>query len=123
MKKWMFRCLCGSLLLLFSISLIGIPQLSLSPNIRKGFEPIDLKLRVTLLPDADNRGMCVGYVNSDSGGELFSCRSLDGANEPKTFWYDYKRLPAGRYTLVAQVERSIQKPLEAQTVIEVLSTQ
>lgn len=102
---------------------ISLSPLSVHVNIAKGFEPLSLKLRVALQRSTQNRSLCVGYVNSDSGEETQSCRSLDGEHEPVTFWYEWKNRGAGRYTVYAIVQREAQKQLKAVTIVEILSTQ
>lgn len=99
------------------------PLLTIHANLVKGFEPLTIKIRVSLVSSTANRNLCVGYVNSDSGVETLSCRTLDGDHEPVTFWYEWKNLHAGRYTVYAVVEREALKQLEAVTTVEILSTQ
>lgn len=102
---------------------ISLSPLSVHVNIAKGFEPLTLRTRVAVTPDHANRSLCVGYSNADSGAEIQSCRSLEGENEPASFWYEWKKLGAGRYVVYAVVEREALKSLEAIQRVEILSTQ
>lgn len=103
--------------------LLAVSPLSIHLNIMRGFEPLTLKVRVSLQPSDVNRHVCVGYINANSGEERQSCRSLDGAAERPTLWYEWAKLPAGFYTVYALVARATGKDLESTTSLEVFSTQ
>lgn len=107
---------------MITLLLLTAQLLSLNLSVMRGFEPLDVKIRVTLIPSDSNRSICVGYANVDSGAESNSCRTLDGSHEPKTLWYEWKKLRAGRYVVFAQVVREAQKALEMSKQLEVLGT-
>lgn len=101
------------ILLLLSLLTVRVNQV-------KGFEPLTIKAHVTVIPDDSNREICVYRLNQDTDEDSLSCRTLEGANEPKTFWYEWKNLRAGRYVVVVEIRRAAMKPLETQTRFEVL---
>lgn len=121
----------GSLLwiliaLFTSSSIAAVPyvdQLVMKTTPLKGFEPLNTKTRISLEPSDNNRGICVVWTNLTTDDQRVSCRTLDGANEPKTFWYEYKKMPAGEWVIVVQIERAALKPLETQNRIDVIGVE
>lgn len=111
-------------LLLWALLAAPSPPLSLSFTTPiRGFEPLDIHARVSLVPSDHNRSICVLLGNVDTGAETTSCRLLRGVEERPTLFYDWKKRTAGRWVVSVMVWRDEGKPLEAQKIIEVLSTQ
>lgn len=76
----------------------------LSPLV--GFAPLYFKARVTVERNEMNRQLCL--VGSLGGGidPYVRCYDLQGAQEPRTHWFEYKRgLEAGRYEFTAAVRQ------------------
>lgn len=76
-------------------------------------EPAYIRLRVTVQPDPANRGLTVAAVSANF--ETSSYEQLDGASAPRTRWRDWRDIPAGEYVVVADVDRSPQRPWRATT--------
>ena len=80
----------------------GVVTIRLSPAF--SFEPASVRVRVSVPPDADNRML---RVSADSGSFFWSSeRQLDGADGPKTSEFQCRDLPAGDYSVRAQVVAS-----------------
>lgn len=78
--------------------------LSISPIF--GFAPMTARVKITIPQWYENRELCVGYYNTDSGLESSSCRPLNGEYEARTFSFEWKALPMGKYTAVAVLYRA-----------------
>ena len=94
--------------------------ISVRVNQPKGFEPLTVKAQVTVEPAEANRELCVYRLNQDTEEDSLSCRTLEGSKEPKTFWYEWKKLRAGNYIVVVEVYRGALEPINARTTFEVL---
>lgn len=81
----------------------AILTLTVSPQ--KGFEPLDIKTRIHLVPSDANRAICVVVSNLDTGAEISSCRTLDGANEPAATERSFRGCRVGHYAVTVRVER------------------
>jgi len=67
------------------------------------FEPAYIRLRVRVEPDPQNRALAMGIVGDSF--ETSSLEQLEGDRARITRWVDYKDVPAGDYTAVAQLLR------------------
>jgi len=77
----------------------GVVTIRLSPAF--SFEPASVRVQVNVLPDADNR---VLRVSADSDSFFWSSeRQLDGADAPRISEFHCRDLPAGDYSVRAQV--------------------
>jgi hypothetical protein len=67
-------------------------------------EPATVRITVAVEPDAENRAL---RIEADSG-DLFRASdiTLDGADEKRLHSLEFKNLPAGYYTLRAEVRSS-----------------
>lgn len=72
------------------------------------FAPCEVRVRLTIEPNENNRSFCIG-IESDTPGAVNypnSCLSLDGAKAAKTREIWYHSLPGGEYDIAAQVGRN-----------------
>lgn len=88
---------------------------------KQGFAPLTVRVQVTVPVSEENQSLCVGYVGS-GGEESVDCRTIDGASAPKTFWFLWKGLQAGAYSVIAQVEKASGKTETAHTAFTAFPT-
>ena len=89
-------CVCGFLL---STALIvnAAERITIAVSPVQSIAPTNLRVRVHVTPDADNRGL---ELSADSGGYFRSSWiQLDGKEAPQTMTLELRDLPAGYYAI------------------------
>lgn len=81
-------------------------------------EPAYVRLKVRVEPDAANRLLRVTIDAPDSYRRAGD-ETLPGARAPRTRWVEFKEVPAGVYTVTADVERGPESPWHDRTTFEV----
>jgi hypothetical protein len=84
-----------STLLLTSISASGGEQLKIAVSPAYSFAPSDLRIRVRVPPNAQNRALAVAAES----GEFYrsSQVQLDGDHAPATITFEFRGVPGGDY--------------------------
>lgn len=91
----------------------GTPvKIQVTPRI--GSAPQEIRIWLTVEPNADNRVACVVV---DGPKYRSSCWELRGASAPKTTWLQFRDLPEGHYVVAGSVERVGGARSQAQTEI------
>lgn len=103
-----------------SLTRAELPAVSIDIRDRVGFAPKYIKARVTVERHEANRQLCV-YGKDGDFKPISSCITLNGDKEPRTFWFEFKRVPAGRYNFVAEVERSLEKKFSMPVAVRVMA--
>jgi hypothetical protein len=82
------------------------------------FEPAYVRVRVTVEPDPDNRGLWIGLA---SVGDVVhgSYEQLEGDRSPRTRWREFKHVEAGAYVAYAVIERVDGTRAEARDTVTV----
>lgn len=91
------------LALFFSVTAIAAPAITLDIPHPLTSAPGDFRARIAIEPAPTNRFGCLHVVPRTSGDEITRCWSLNGEQEPKTFWQNILHLPVGRYDVTASV--------------------
>ncbi len=96
---------------LLNVAVMAAPAISLDIHYPVSSAPMSyFKARVTIEQSPDNRMACLYVVpTSAQGDQITRCWSLNGEQEPRTFWQEIKNLPTGRYLVTATVIRSDEK--------------
>ena len=89
-------------LLLLAMGTVGIRsqdhlQMKVSPT--HWFAPATLRVRVRVEPNANNRALAI-VADSDAYYRS-SVIELEGDASPRTFWMDFRQVPAGQYRISA----------------------
>lgn len=83
-----------------------------------GFEPLSVRVTLTIEPNYQNRSVCVRWEGPLSGA---GCWGVEGQYAPRTHVYLINALPVGEYRVQAQliqVGRTISTPTEPLRVLE-----
>ncbi len=82
------------------------PPIAITTSQVMGNSPLDLRVRITIQPDARNRWACL-YATQFVGGsaQFSSCWELQAEKEAKTTWRTVKRLTGGKWEVAAAVIR------------------
>lgn len=102
-----------------SISTFATTEIDLEIRDRIGFAPKLIKAKVTVEPHDANRLLCVEAHD----GEFIvqrRCYEIDGTS-PRTHWFTFKRVDAGRYVFYAVVERSLETKRSVGLPVRVLA--
>lgn len=74
----------------------------LTLDVVHGFEPLNVLVRITVLPHIANRGLCVVW-ESDNATAGSSCWELEGEQARPTHHFVIKSLPKGDYVVRAEL--------------------
>ena len=92
-------------------------SLSINPSV--GFAPLFVRVKITVEPNPDNRGICLTWDSLDA---MYGTHCFPIYGE-KTFWYDLKDLSAGDYVIKATLFRSPSSVIDSPELkIQVLSS-
>lgn len=91
---------------------------SLDANPRVSFEPATVRLKLTIPPDKAHAFYCLSVVSD--AYDTTSCRQLEGSNEARVRWIEFKDLPAGAYTAVVDIQTSDGRNRQARAGFQVL---
>lgn len=70
------------------------------------FEPATVRLKLTIEPDSRNRWVWFGLDDGQTDRPSYvSGHSLNGADEPRTRWREFRDVAAGSYAAFIQVQR------------------
>jgi hypothetical protein len=89
----------SALLSLTSISASGGEQLKLAVSPSYSFAPSNLRIRVRVVPNAENRALAVVAES----GDLYRSSEiqLEGDHAPATTTFEFRGLPSGDYEILA----------------------
>ena len=104
-----------------TLALLRVPEVQIAvEGGRMRMEPAYIRLRVTVEPHQDNRGLWVGLVDGDYVAAS-SYEGLEGGRSPRTRWREFKDMGAGNYDAFVVLERVDGSRIEARDRVTVLS--
>lgn len=108
MLKFVTRIVITSILAAgMATAVLAAPPVAIDSRQLNGSAPATFRIRITLEPNAQNRYLCLQWVQVKGGGnEKTSCWSVQAEREAKTTWKELRDLPAGKYAVRAYVVRN-----------------
>ena len=90
-----------------STATAAAPPVALDIRGTMGSAPLTTRARITVMPHAGNRWLCVEWAQVQGGvGYRNSCLEWVGETAPRTHWQDIKGLSSGKWDVVAYVIRN-----------------
>lgn len=95
------RTILVAVVVAVSTATAAVPPVNLECSSRVTTAPGYFRVRVVIEPQQENRQGCLYVIPQGHGDQITRCWSLNGDQEPRSFWHDLKDLPAGRYDISA----------------------
>ena len=121
LRLYLLIPICLTILVLAWLFAAAVQDARLRIAVEGGYyqmEPAWIRVRVSVDPDAANRGLLVAAISD--GFETSSYEQLEGTASPLTRWKTFKDVPAGTYALIARVDRGHALTWYARTSVTVI---
>ena len=96
------RLLTAVFAVAMSTLVCGESTLAVRVTPRISYAPTTIRFTVVIEPDAHNRKACLSY---DGGEASESCWQVDGANHPRTRWFERRVGASGEYFAIVRLLR------------------